>query len=429
MHVFEWNAFTGFQHLHDLVDATSTEFGFDVAVHDEWALVGAPGASIDTGEVQVYRYLGGQPFEWVSQGTLPAPALGTGDRFGEALDLSATRAVVGAPNYDTSNFTDVGQAFTFELDPTGTNWSFGVALLNPQEGAGDLFGAAVSTWGNQVAIGAPNDENVGLVRTGQVHVFEFVDFTGSWNLADTTSDPTNNAGTRFGEAVAISSNELLVGAPFSAPFGTGAVYRFHRLLGTWLFLPIPAPAAYQQQDHFGSSLDLCEDLAVAGAPDADGTGTDSGSAVAFGIIDPDVDPQFLGNTQSISNSAGGTLELTLQAGPPFAGDTFLVMSNVTGSQPGFPYHPLRAPVLSGVFPHVAFVLPLNPDFWFNAFLSQPAINDWIGTFDQDGNATLTFDWAAGLNPFAVGARIHFCYVNASDGLFEPSEVVWVDIVP
>ncbi|MEM7310919.1 MAG: hypothetical protein AAF682_29890 [Planctomycetota bacterium] len=97
---------------------------------------------------------------------------------------------------------------------------------------------------------------------------------------------------------------------------------------------------------------------------------------------------------ALSLSAGGAQALTLAAGADFAGKLYGLVGSASGTSPGFP--------LGG------FVLPLNPDPYFNVTLANPAgspLANAFGVLDAAGGAAASFGLPAGSNPALAGATV------------------------
>ena len=78
----------------------------------------------------------------------------------------------------------------------------------------DVFGRSVAIDGNNVLIGAPEDDTLGP-DVGQAHLFDAV--TG--NLVQTFNDPTVTTGDQFGQSVALDGNYVLIGASGDGTLG------------------------------------------------------------------------------------------------------------------------------------------------------------------------------------------------------------------
>ncbi len=172
--------------------------------------------------------------------------------------------------------------------------------LSSSLGAGDNFGAAVAIDGKRVAIGAPGDDARfgNLQDAGAVYLFTFDEadlsggrleaIVGRGYVGGKNFQPLNvGAGDRFGTALALDGNRLVVGAPGDDGFGNqtsnaGAVYLLNfagdafanlatrRLFGTGYNSGVSINVESDVGDGFGRAVALDGiDLAV-GAPGDDG---------------------------------------------------------------------------------------------------------------------------------------------------------------
>lgn len=209
---------------------------------------------------------------------------------------------------------------TVATEPTGTTRrTYDIAVQRsiyakaPNTGPGDLFGSAISLSGDTLAIAAPqedsgargsdgNQSDNSALDSGAVYVF--VRTATSWTLQAYLKSSNSDAGDRFGSAVALSGDSLAVGASGedsassgnpadNSLSGSGAVYVFVRVGGSWqqqAYLKASNPDA---NDAFGTSLSLAGDtLAVAATGEAsratgvngnqlDNTASGSGAVYVF----------------------------------------------------------------------------------------------------------------------------------------------------
>lgn len=151
--------------------AEGDEFGWDVALADETALVGAPRhQQSDAREAgAVYAFSPGNE-GWRQETKIVADDAGNLDRFGWALSLADGRAVVGAPWADAYDGVERGTAYVFERD--GSDWHQ-ESILAVQDGAeGDKFGESVSLVGGMALVGAPRSDEPNGDAAGSASVFD-----------------------------------------------------------------------------------------------------------------------------------------------------------------------------------------------------------------------------------------------------------------
>jgi uncharacterized repeat protein (TIGR01451 family) len=186
--------------------------------------------------------------------------------------------------------------------------------------SGDLFGQALALDGDTLAVGAPKDDTVAGADTGSVSLF--VRSGAAWSAQKklAVGDASNRGG--FGEAVSLSGDILLVGAPRHEA-GNGAAYVFVRSGSTWtLQQKLVAPSPPVPNGAFGRAVAVSGDTAVIGAWDNNLLSGDPGAAFVF-----------------VRSGAAWTLQQKLVATDAAAGDGFGVAVALEGDRAavGAPY--------------------------------------------------------------------------------------------
>jgi hypothetical protein len=187
------------------------------------------------------------------------------DHFGLSVDVDGDTAVVGELDHDWGG-PSAGKAWVFRR--TGAVWNQEAGLLNNNPAAGDRFGVAVAVSGNRVIVGADyDDEPNGLGATkvdcGSATVFER-NASGVWNVLGKLSSG-QSAGDSFGRTVAIDGDTLAIGAPH-ANFGRGQVWTYG--LPGFFGQTISAPSS-QVDALFGFSVAVSGSRIMVGAPRTD----------------------------------------------------------------------------------------------------------------------------------------------------------------
>jgi len=253
-------------------------FGRALVLDGDWALVGAPLAHANgeiTGAVYAFELVGQG---WVERQKLVGSRSGNGDRFGESIAGDDERLIVGAPAEDAP-LHDSGAAYLYRLQ-YGI-WSHVAILEAPQPSSGARFGSAVAIDDDAIAIAAPW-KTWGGEGSGSVYVFGTSGT--SWHAtaevrADADVDVLN-----FGRALDLQGGTLAVGSPNARYAGVfaGAVDVFERDGDGWertAWLLPPGGGAY---DRFGTAVDLREDSLVVGAPWQDQISQDGGMLWFYG---------------------------------------------------------------------------------------------------------------------------------------------------
>ncbi|MHC5064198.1 MAG: hypothetical protein ACYTG5_09510, partial [Planctomycetota bacterium] len=241
--------------------AADDHFGSAVALDGETIVIAAnrrdlPGKP-DSGSVYVFEQVAGT---WTGE-EINASSQAAGDFFGDSIDISRDRIVVGAPFHDALA-ADAGAAFVFVKE--SGSWVEEAKLQASDASAGDRFGA-VGISGDRIAVGAGFDDHIGLDDAGSVYVFERD--ASDWNETDRLQSGRRGTAESFGLRVAVDADSIIAGTPLgfgnAAGAGSADIFRFDgsawRIEGR-----IQAPDG-DLQENFGSSVDIEGNLAIVGA--------------------------------------------------------------------------------------------------------------------------------------------------------------------
>jgi hypothetical protein len=127
-------------------------FGYAVAISDRKVVV----TGTSSGGACVFDLQGATPTTPVL--TLNSPAPGAHDQIGNPVSISGTRVVVGAHYPAVAAQNNPGKAYVFDL--TAPNPTVPVAVLGKLNGPDDHFGQAVAITGTTIIIGAPDEDTV-----------------------------------------------------------------------------------------------------------------------------------------------------------------------------------------------------------------------------------------------------------------------------
>lgn len=152
------------------------------------------------------------------------------DQFGNSVSISGDVAVVGAPGNDDAGFFS-GSAYVYRFD--GSTWVEEQKLSASDAADGDRFGSAVSISGDVVLVGAFFSDDAGI-GAGSAYIFRFDGNTWVEEQKLTASDAAE--GDSFGISVSVSGNVAVIGAERDDDGGSLAgsayVYRFDG--STWV---------------------------------------------------------------------------------------------------------------------------------------------------------------------------------------------------
>jgi WD40 repeat protein len=277
--------------------ASYDEFGGSLAIDGNRVLIAEPGDDTNgdhSGQAHLFDAASGNLLH-----TFGATVAGEHDSFGGSVAIDGNNVLIGAA-YDSSNGYEVGQAHLFNAsngqlvrtfnDPTVTQW--------------DQFGCSVAIDGSNVVIGAIGDDTKGR-DVGQVHLFD----AASGNLLRTFNDPTVTSKDYFGYSVAISGNNVLIGAVMDDTNGAdaGQAYLFNATTGDLLHIfDDPTPA---ERNRFGDSLAISGNNVLIGAMCDDTSGSNVGQAYLFDAITGDLLQTFDDPTATSSDYFGDSVAI------------------------------------------------------------------------------------------------------------------------
>jgi len=239
-------------------------FGFSVDVFEETIVIGSFGDGQRSGSAYLYNEDG------VLLTKLIPPGGHTNEYFGYSVAISSDRVVVGAFMDNVNNLPASGSAYVFDTDG-----NFVIKLVPDEAAMLDMFGESVAISGDTIAIGAPQHEAGTGLNTGTVFLY---DKDGPFLHELVASDGKDHD--NFGEAVDISDDIIVIGAPNDDSMGTdaGSAYIFNKD-GTEVKKLVPNDLA--PSDNFGYSVAISGDRLVVGSFGDDENGDGSGSAYIY----------------------------------------------------------------------------------------------------------------------------------------------------
>lgn len=142
-------------------DSRSWNFGWSVAVDGDTVIVGAKYGGI----AYVYRQSG---TTWTEEAKLNPDDTSYYFQFGGSVDIKGDTAVVGA-KFDDDNGNGAGAEYIFQR--TGSAWIMENKFLASDGETGDYFGISSSFDGQNLIVGASNDDDNGI-QSGSAYIFE-----------------------------------------------------------------------------------------------------------------------------------------------------------------------------------------------------------------------------------------------------------------
>jgi hypothetical protein len=268
-----------FQKITPTAGLPQDNYGFDVAMDGEFAVVGAPYDDTlgeDAGTAWILRYDGAQ---WTEVDQLLSSAGMPGDLFGFSVAIDQDVMVIGTP-YSGEFGWLAGLASVYRYD--GNSWNFDQFLYPADIETTDFFGGSVAVDGDVIVVGAASDSHSGLADAGSAYVFR--DVLGAWVEEQKLTAYDAEGGDTFGDAVAVDGTTIADGAPGDDGMGytdIGSVYVFDFSGPSWGFTEKAYPPDPIREPGMGLDVALEGDLLVAGAWGDSSIAPLAGSAYVF----------------------------------------------------------------------------------------------------------------------------------------------------
>ena len=200
--------------------------------------------------------------------------------FGKAVSAYGYQVVVGAPN-DSGSTSLSGSAYVYDWD--GTSWM--VEELNSSTTLdGDLFGYAVDLADERMIVGAPATTNGNINSTTRVGSASIFMWDGTIWVEHLLIPSDGQIADGFGSSVSIQGDRAIVASRFADPNGTasGAIYIYDFNGTSWIETTKLVASDGVNNDQFGFSVALFDDRILVGAINDDENGfSNSGSAYIF----------------------------------------------------------------------------------------------------------------------------------------------------
>ena len=251
--------------------ATTDRFGIDVAIHGDYAIVGADQENSHAGAAYIFTRSG---TTWSQQQKITAIDITADDHFGIGVDISNNYAIVGA-YHAHSPAADAGAAYIFTR--SGTNWTHQSKIVASDQASNDFFAYQVAIDGDYCIAGAYGDASPAS-DAGSVYVYTRSGV--SWNQQQKLTASDQVAGDYLGWSLDISDDYIVSGANLAHAPGanSGAAYIYRRTNTTWTQQAKIAASDTTAGDEFGWKVGIYGNNVIVGALKDD---TNTGSVYYF----------------------------------------------------------------------------------------------------------------------------------------------------
>ena len=196
------------------------------------------------------------------------------DNFSTSVAISGNYAIVGAPGNDDDGDRS-GSAYIFALD--GGIWAEQAKLTAKDGEGGDFYGRSVSIDGDWAIVSSHHDD----VWSGSAYIYQRDG--KNWKEQGKLDPGDGEANDSFGFSVDISGDTAIAGMPQDNDKGedSGSVYVYVRVKDKWVDQQKFTPPDVDAGDIFGSAVSIDGDYAIIGSLWDDDKGSRSGSAYIF----------------------------------------------------------------------------------------------------------------------------------------------------
>jgi hypothetical protein len=261
----------------------------------------------------------------VARGMSPTQGAYPDGAMTDSTTLGSPGAVLAASGDTLVAGTDV-----YVRGPGG--WTLQQHLDPPGQPGFDTPGLSVAIGGDVLVMGFYEASGRGE-QVGQVYIYRRS--AGVWTLESTLAPQGATAYRSFGQAVAVSGDSVLVGAPFVTVKGmkySGVVYAYQYGGGTWVQSDELVAADAEGDDNFGCAIAMQGSTAVIGASMH---GTPVGTNQGAGYVFAGSNGTWTQRTRLLVDD--GDQNIQLGSAVAFDGDTVLLSALRSGDSRGAVY--------------------------------------------------------------------------------------------
>jgi hypothetical protein len=287
-------------------------FGSSIHIYDSLMVVGSYGHPLDLAGANFTYQAGAAYFfqlvngVWTEIQKVTAPIRHYDDRFGWDVAIHENHAVISAPKEDFDEnglnyIPDGGCIFHYIRNANDSTWTYHEKIVNNPRGG--EFGRSVSMIDSFLFSGSPLNNTDTFFGNGFTTLFK-LNGADSFQIHQQIDAPVKLDNDNFGHDVDLYGSLAIVGVPFedhdifegNALAGTGSIYTYQFLPGTDTLTYINKLAAINSERHQGDwmgwSAAISNTAAIGGAPNQDWDVNDTnyvnnaGAAYIFDTICP-----------------------------------------------------------------------------------------------------------------------------------------------
>eukprot|EP00002_Diphylleia_rotans_P021122 TRINITY_DN4111_c0_g1_i2.p1 TRINITY_DN4111_c0_g1~~TRINITY_DN4111_c0_g1_i2.p1 ORF type:complete len:872 (-),score=148.12 TRINITY_DN4111_c0_g1_i2:141-2756(-) len=248
-------------------DASSTnEFGWSVAITDNYALVGSrfsdPNSVSNAGAAYIFsRSSAG----WNQQAILTASNKAADDRFGHCVAITNQYAIATSVHADFVTATDAGAAYIFIR--TNSTWTEHAILTALNKEPDSYFGVSLAMTNNFAIVGAHGTNYGAADYVGSAFIFSRSGTT--WTQQALFTAGSNAQLDQYAYAVSLTDLHAVVGRPTGVntnqATSPGAAFVYTVSGGTWALSATLSASNFAVGDFFGTVVSISTNYLLVGA--------------------------------------------------------------------------------------------------------------------------------------------------------------------
>lgn len=218
------------------------------------------------------------------QKLMPADG-GPGDFFGRYLDILGDDILIGAHQDDVNGYAS-GSLYIFGKNPESTEFTERKKIVPEDGGVEEFFSYSIEIEGDRAVVGSHHDSDFGGSSGG---AFVLKKTGNDWSIDQKLLPSDPKAADEFGKAVGISSGIIAAGAWLDDDVVTngGSVYLFSWDGTVWTDFQEIRPLDTKAYDQFGNFLSIAGNYLAVGVPEKQTAGPKSGCSYVFEKIGED----------------------------------------------------------------------------------------------------------------------------------------------
>jgi uncharacterized protein (DUF2345 family) len=288
-----WGSMTQTAKLTASDGVANNQFGFAVSISGETIVVGAHGDNGGRGAAYVFVEPASGWTDMTDTAKLTDSDSAARELLGRSVSISGNTVVAGAPLATIGAYKQQGAAYVF-VEPVG-GWASmtQTAMLTAAGGVSyGQMGYSIGISGNTIVAGGPSPVPNRTAVPGAAYLF--VEPASGWASMTQTAKLTSSdgvTGDRVGNFVGISGNTVVVGAPLAtvgSHIQQGAAYVFVEPVSGWANMTQTAKLTSwdgERASYFGRSVAISGNEVVVGAPNQK-VGSNAAEGEAYEFVEP-----------------------------------------------------------------------------------------------------------------------------------------------